>query len=82
VISSYHADIPEVVVEGKSALLAPEKDVEALAKHLEYLVEHLDVWVSMGRAGREHIEQKYDLKVQVEKLENIYNEFCDVKLYA
>ena len=37
VISSYHADIPEVVVDGKSALLAPERDVGTLAKHLEYL---------------------------------------------
>lgn len=75
-ISSYHADIPEVVVEGKSALLAPEKDVEALAKHLEYLVEHLDVWVSMGRSGREHVEQEYDLIIQVEKLETIYDTVC------
>ena len=32
VISSYHADIPEVVVDGKSALLAPERDVGTLAK--------------------------------------------------
>jgi colanic acid/amylovoran biosynthesis glycosyltransferase len=39
VISSYHADIPKVVVDGKSALLAPERDVEMLAKHLEYLVK-------------------------------------------
>lgn len=75
VISSYHADIPEVVVDGKSALLAPEKDVETLAKHLEYLVEHPELWVSMGRIGREHVEQEYDLKVQVEKLENIYDRF-------
>lgn len=82
VISSCHADILEVVVDGKSALLTPEKDVEMLAKHLEYLVEHPEVWVSIGRAGRGHAEQEYDLKVQVEKLENIYDEFCDVKLYA
>ena len=34
VISSYHADIPDVVVDGKSALLAPERDVGTLAKHL------------------------------------------------
>ena len=59
VISSYHADIPEVVVDGKSALLAPERDVETLAKHLWYLVEHPDVWGAMGRAGREHVEQEY-----------------------
>ncbi|TFG44263.1 MAG: glycosyltransferase [Bacteroidia bacterium] len=44
VISSYHADVPPVVVDGKSALLAPEKDVGMLAKHLEYLVWHPDVW--------------------------------------
>ena len=34
VISSYHADISEGVIDGKSALLAPERDVETLAKHL------------------------------------------------
>ena len=73
-ISSYHADIPEVVVNGKSALLVPERDVETLAKHLEYLVEHLDVWGEMGRAGREHVEQEYDVMMQVEKLEKIYDE--------
>ena len=73
VISSYHADIPEVVVDGKSALLAPERDVGALTKHLEYLVEHPDVWERMGRAGREHVEQEYDVMVQVGKLENIYD---------
>jgi len=73
VISSYHADIPEVVVDGKSALLAPERDVEKLAMHLEHLVEHPEVWVSMGQAGREHVENEYDLIVQVEKLENIYD---------
>lgn len=73
VISSYHADIPEVVVDGKSALLAPEKDVETLAKHLEYLVEHPDVWERMGRAGRNHVEKEYDLIVQVGKLEKIYD---------
>ena len=72
VISSYHADIPGVVVDGKSALLAPERDVEILAKHLEYLVGHPDVWGAMGRAGREYMEQEYDVMVQVGKLEKIY----------
>jgi colanic acid/amylovoran biosynthesis glycosyltransferase len=72
VISSYHADIPDIVVDGKSALLAPERDVEALAKHLEYLVEHPDVWAEMGRAGREHVEREYDVMGQVEKLEELY----------
>jgi colanic acid/amylovoran biosynthesis glycosyltransferase len=73
VISSYHADIPEVVIDGKSAFLAPEKDIETLIKHLEYLVENPDSWYAIGRAGREHVEKEYDLIVQVGKLETIYN---------
>ena len=80
VISSYHADIPEVVVDGKSALLAPERDVGMLAKHLEYLVEHPDVWERMGRAGREHVELEYDVMVQIEILEMIYDGLCEVNL--
>ncbi len=53
-----------------------------LNNSIECLVEHPEVWVLMGQAGREHVEQEYDLVVQVEKLENIYNEFSDVKLHA
>ena len=59
------------MVVDKSALLAPEKDVGMLAKHLEYLVEHPDMWERMGGAGREHVEQEYDVMVQVGKLEKI-----------
>ena len=62
-----------MVVDGKSALLAPEKDVEVLAKHIEYLVERPDVWGAMGRAGREHVEREYDVMVQVGKLEEMYD---------
>ena len=66
-----------MVVDGKSALLAPEKDVEALAKHLKYLVEHPDVWERMGQAGRKHVEQEYDVMAQVGKLEDIYDGLCE-----
>jgi hypothetical protein len=32
------------------------------------------VWGEIGQAGREHVEQEYDVKMQVEKLEKIYDE--------
>ena len=76
VILSYHADIPEVVVDGRSALLVPELDVETLARHLECLIGHQDVWGAMGRAGQEYMEQEYDVMVQVGKLEKIYDGLC------
>jgi hypothetical protein len=34
----------------------------------------------MGRAGREHVEQEYDVMVQVGKLEKIYDGLREVNL--
>jgi colanic acid/amylovoran biosynthesis glycosyltransferase len=72
IISTYHCDIPEVVVDGESGLLVPERDVDALAERLEYLVNHPEKWEEMGRAGRQHIEAEYDVRKQVPKLEKLY----------
>lgn len=72
VISSLHCDIPEVILDGKSGLLVPEKDTDGLTDRLDYLVAHPELWEQMGRAGREHIEQEYDAITQAQKLEAIY----------
>jgi len=74
VISSFHCDIPEVILDGKSGLLVPEKDVAALTDRIEYLVTHPETWEAMGRAGREHVEKEYDCLKQACKLEDIYSE--------
>ncbi len=73
VISTYHADISEVVVDGKSGLLSPERDIEALAANLDYLVTHSEVWEDMGLRGRDHVAREYNVKVQVRRLEDIYS---------
>jgi colanic acid/amylovoran biosynthesis glycosyltransferase len=72
IVSTLHCDIPEVILDGKSGFLVPEKDADALSAQLEYLVTHPEKWEEMGRAGRKHIEQEYDAKKQALKLEKIY----------
>ena len=72
VVASTHADIPEVVVERESALLSPERDVDALAQNLERLVTEHHLWEPMGRRGRAHVERHHDAKVQAGRLEDIY----------
>jgi len=74
VISTTHCDIPEVVMDGKSGYLAPERDAAALAEKLEFLIKNPHVWAKMGYAGRKRIEENYDVKKQVRKLEEIYDE--------
>jgi len=73
VVSSNHADIPEAVIDGESALLSPERDVDSLAKQLERLVAEPVLWESMGRCGRAHIERHHDARVQTSRLEDIYD---------
>ena len=72
VISTYHCDIPEVVVDGKSALLSPEGDVESLYENIKTLLSGDIDWSEMSRAGRIHVEQNYNLVIEVEKLAYLY----------
>ncbi len=72
VVSTYHADIPNVVAPEKSALLAPERDAEALAKHVLFLLQNRDAWEPMGAAGRHFVERFHDIRNEVKGLENHY----------
>lgn len=72
VLATWHADIPEVTLPGQSALLSKEKDWEDLAKNLRYLVSHAEEWTRFGEAGRRQVEEHYDIRKEVSKLESKY----------
>jgi colanic acid/amylovoran biosynthesis glycosyltransferase len=72
VITTEHSGIPELVVDGKSGFLVPEKDVDALTERVHYLIEHPDTWAEMGKAGRDFVEQHYDINKLNDRLVNIY----------
>ena len=73
VVSTAHCDIPEVVLDGQSGFLVPERDVKALAEKLEALVLDPALWEKFGAAGRKHIEENYDISKQVRRLEALYD---------
>jgi colanic acid/amylovoran biosynthesis glycosyltransferase len=72
VVSTTHGGIPEVVCNGNTGLLVPERDHEALADALCLLMDNRDVWQRLHRAAPRHIEQHFDLQTQTELLEEIY----------
>ena len=72
VIATYHSGIPEVVIDNKNGFLVPEEDEAALAEKLEYLVTHPEARSAMGRAGREMIENRHDIRKLNEQLVQIY----------
>lgn len=73
VLATYHADIPEVVLDGHSGYLSPERNVDALAHRLRDLISQAGNWAEMGRAGRRHIEQNYDAFKETTRLERLYS---------
>ncbi|MBE7552146.1 MAG: glycosyltransferase [Anaerolineales bacterium] len=74
VLSTYHSGIPELVEDGKSGFLVPERDVEALTTKLTYLLDHPECWPEMGYAGRKYVEAHYDLNKLNDRLVHLYQQ--------
>jgi colanic acid/amylovoran biosynthesis glycosyltransferase len=72
VVSSWHCDIPEIVRDGITGYLAPERDVEGLCDALRRLVANAANWTEMQAAARSHIEKEFDAKCQGARLADIY----------
>ncbi|MDB4441909.1 glycosyltransferase [bacterium] len=72
VISTWHSGIPELIQDGESGFLVPEKDVGALAEKLEYLITHPKIWSEFGRKGRKFVEEHHDIERQNDQLLEIY----------
>jgi len=60
VIASRSGGLPEVVAEGETGLLVPERDPGAIADAVERLVGDPDLRVSLGNAGRERVIERFD----------------------
>jgi colanic acid/amylovoran biosynthesis glycosyltransferase len=72
VVSSLHGGIPEVVVHGRTGLLAGERDHEALAAAIASLLGDSSLWEQFRHSARAHIEHSFDLAKQTAELETIY----------
>ncbi|XHR84134.1 MAG: glycosyltransferase [Gloeotrichia echinulata GP01] len=74
VISTRHGGIPELVEDGVSGFLVPERDPDAIATKLTYLITHPELWEKMGKAGRARVEDKYDMNKLNDELLEIYQQ--------
>jgi len=74
VIATQHGALPEGLLPERSGFLVPERDVDALAERLEFLVTHPEKWPEMGRAGRAFVGRRYDIRELNDQLVTIYNE--------
>lgn len=74
VVSTFHADIPEVVLNEQTGFLVPERDVEKLAQATITLAQSPQLLMEFGKNGREHVVINHNAIRQGEKLAEIYSE--------
>jgi glycosyltransferase involved in cell wall biosynthesis len=74
VVASDVHGIPDVVRDGATGLLAPAKDVNALAAAIGRLLDDPAARTAMGRAGREYVAARYDWQANARQMEQLYAE--------
>lgn len=74
VIASMHGGLPDIVDEGSTGFLVPERDVSRLSERLGELIADRALRERMGVAARLKMEREYDVRERITHLESLYDE--------
>lgn len=77
VVASIHAGIPEILCDGETGILAPERDFRGLAEGMSLLLGDEAMWQRFHVAALARIAEHFDLKKQTALLEDIYTQVAD-----
>jgi colanic acid/amylovoran biosynthesis glycosyltransferase len=74
VVATEVTGIPELVQDGRTGLLVPQGDIEALARAIGRLLEDCVTARTLVAAGRARVEQDFDLRANVAQLRALFEE--------
>jgi colanic acid/amylovoran biosynthesis glycosyltransferase len=78
VFATQHGGIPEAIENGVTGVLVPEHNHEELARGLVDAVQDSAFLSRIARAGTDAVGQKFDQRIQVQRLEDIYLQAMEV----
>lgn len=78
IITSNSPGCRDSIIEGKTGLLVPPKDVDALCEAILYLVENPQIASEMGAAGRVLAEERYCINAVVKRHLEIYAKSLEI----
>ncbi len=67
-VATHHSGIPELIADGESGFLAPERDASALATRLQWIIDHPDRLDGIARNARTTVEREFDNARQTDEL--------------
>lgn len=79
VVATAVGGTPEVVIDGKTGLLVPPRDAEALASALTRLLKNPQLREEMGQAGRKRVESEFSIHDTVRRVRRLYDNLVTQK---
>jgi glycosyltransferase involved in cell wall biosynthesis len=73
-IGTYHGGIPEIIDDGETGYLVPERDVDTMADRLAQLMADPNLRKQLAHAARNKMERQYNARTQVRHLEALYDQ--------
>jgi colanic acid/amylovoran biosynthesis glycosyltransferase len=73
IVASRHGGIPEVVEDGHTGLLVPERDADTLAAAIQQLANRHSEWAKFGQEGRRWVEKYFSHQGYIAKTESLYH---------
>ena len=74
-VSTQVSGIPELIENGQSGLLSPEKDAAALAGALQRLLADKTLRAKLGKNGRQKIVQEFNIQANVAQLATLFQRY-------
>ncbi len=73
VVSTIHAGIPEIVIDGQSGFLVQEYDYKAMSIKIVQLLSDESLRIKMGSYGKKYVQEKCDPQKRILAIERILN---------
>jgi colanic acid/amylovoran/stewartan biosynthesis glycosyltransferase WcaL/AmsK/CpsK len=74
VVTTRHADIPEIVADETTGFLADPGDRASLVAAIERALAGVDRWASIGTSARAHVTEEFDAATQGRRLAALYGQ--------
>jgi glycosyltransferase involved in cell wall biosynthesis len=77
VVSTFEGGIPDIIEDGLTGFLVPQRDVGIMAEKLEELIKNSALRQQMGKAGRQKFETEFTLEIFEYKLQAILHQIAE-----